>query len=189
MEEMRQAKFHNSHPHGTTAPRGPGPPYYRCCTITVRHTIFDRTPLDEGSTPRTDVYLKHTTLTTDTHACRRRDSNTQSQQTHALDRTATGIGSQLNLILRVTNFTINITIRMKYVTPEHTTVIIVGSAALVGPWPSQAIIASDLCPGQPSASFDNPVSLRLPLPRQSVLISVVHVLVGLQGLPIISFFS
>ena len=57
MEEMRKAKFHNSHPHGTKAPRGPGPPHYRCCTITLRHTIFDRTPLDEGSLPRTDVYL------------------------------------------------------------------------------------------------------------------------------------
>jgi hypothetical protein len=57
MEEMRQAKFHNSHPHGTTAPRGPGPPHYRFCTITLRHTKFGRTPLDEGSAPRTDVYL------------------------------------------------------------------------------------------------------------------------------------
>jgi hypothetical protein len=76
---------------------------------------------------------------------------------------------------------------MKYVTPEHTTVIIVGSAALVGPWPSQANFASDHCPGQPPANFDKPVSLRLPLPRQSILISVGHVLVDLLGLPIVSF--
>jgi hypothetical protein len=76
---------------------------------------------------------------------------------------------------------------MKYVTPEHTTVIIVCSAALGGSWPSQANVASDLCPEQPPANFDNPVSLRLPLPRHSILISVGYILVDLQGLSLISF--
>ena len=33
--------------HGATAPSGPGPPYYRGFTITLRHTTLGRTPLDE----------------------------------------------------------------------------------------------------------------------------------------------
>jgi hypothetical protein len=55
-------------------------------------------------------------------------------------------------------------------------VVVTGSTALGGPWPPQANVAGDLYPGQPPASFYNPVSLRLPLPRQSILISVGHVL-------------
>jgi hypothetical protein len=34
-------------PNGATAPSGPGPPHYRGFTITLRHTIFSRNPLDE----------------------------------------------------------------------------------------------------------------------------------------------
>jgi len=34
-------------PHGTTAPSGPGPPHWRGLTITLRHTIHGRIPLDE----------------------------------------------------------------------------------------------------------------------------------------------
>jgi hypothetical protein len=79
-----------------------------------------------------------------------------------------------------------ITKGIKYVTPDHTAVVIVGSAALGEPWPSQANIASNLCPWQPPANFDNPVSLGLPLPRQSILISVGHILLDLQGMSIIS---
>jgi hypothetical protein len=66
-------------------------------------------------------------------------------------------------------------------------VVVVGSTALGGPWPPQAHVASDLYPGQPPAIFYNPFSLRLPLPRQFILISVGHVLVDLQGLSIIPF--
>jgi hypothetical protein len=41
-------------------PSGPGPPYYRGFTITLRHTTLDRTPLDEWSARRRDLYLtKH----------------------------------------------------------------------------------------------------------------------------------
>jgi len=41
-----------------------------------RHTTLDRTPLDEGSDRRTDLYL----TTHNRHPCPRRDSNPQSQQ-------------------------------------------------------------------------------------------------------------
>jgi hypothetical protein len=34
-------------PHGATTRIGPGSPHYRGFTITLRHTILGRTPLDE----------------------------------------------------------------------------------------------------------------------------------------------
>ena len=40
-----------------TAPNGPRLPHYRGFTITLRHTIFIRTPLDEWSARRTDLYV------------------------------------------------------------------------------------------------------------------------------------
>jgi hypothetical protein len=48
-------------------------------------------------------------------------------------------------------------------------IIIFGSTALGGPWPPEANVARDCYPGHPPAGFYNPVSLRLPLPRQSIL--------------------
>jgi hypothetical protein len=48
----------------------------------------------------------------------------------------------------------------------------IGSTALGGHWPTETNVGSDLYPGHPPANFYNPVSLRLPLPRQSILISV-----------------
>jgi len=66
-------------------------------------------------------------------------------------------------------------------------IIIIGSRALGGSWPPQAHVAGDLFPGNPLANFNNPVSLCLPPPRESILISVGHVLVDLQGLSKISF--
>jgi hypothetical protein len=47
--------------------------------ITLRHTTLGRTPLEEWSDRRRDLW-QHTTLTTDRHPCTRRDSNPQSQQ-------------------------------------------------------------------------------------------------------------
>jgi hypothetical protein len=41
-----------------------------------------------------------------------------------------------------------------------------GPTALGGPWPPQANVASDLYPWHQTANFYNPVSSRLPLPRQ-----------------------
>jgi len=49
---------------------------------TQRRTTVSRTPLDEWSARRRDLYLTtHTTLTKDKHPCPRWDSNLQSQQT------------------------------------------------------------------------------------------------------------
>ena len=62
-------------------------------------------------------------------------------------------------------------------------IVIIGSTTLGGSWPSEENFASVLYPGLPPANFYNPVSLRLPLPCQSTLISVCHVL-DLQGLSI-----
>jgi hypothetical protein len=55
-------------------------------------------------------------------------------------------------------------------------VVVVGSIALSGPWTPQENGASDLYPGHAPANFYNPVSLRFPLVRPSILISVGHVL-------------
>jgi hypothetical protein len=43
--------------HMITAPSGPGPPHYSGFTITLRHTTLGRTPLDEWSAWRRDLYL------------------------------------------------------------------------------------------------------------------------------------
>jgi len=45
--------------------------------------------------------------------------------------------------------------------------IIIGSTALAEPRPPQTNVASDLHPGHPPANFYDPVSLRLPVLRQS----------------------
>jgi hypothetical protein len=42
---------------GATAPSGQRPHHYRGFTITLRHITFGRTPLDEWSAPRRDLYL------------------------------------------------------------------------------------------------------------------------------------
>jgi hypothetical protein len=39
------------------SPIGPGPPHYRCFTITLRHITIRRAPLDEWSARRRDLYL------------------------------------------------------------------------------------------------------------------------------------
>ena len=57
--------------HGTTAPSGPGPPHFRGFTITLRHTTLGRTPLDQWSARRAELYLT-------THSTQ--DQNTQLQQ-------------------------------------------------------------------------------------------------------------
>ena len=43
--------------HGATAPRGQGSPHYPGFTITLRHTTLSRTPLDEWSVRRSNLYL------------------------------------------------------------------------------------------------------------------------------------
>jgi hypothetical protein len=66
-------------------------------------------------------------------------------------------------------------------------VIIICSTALAGSWPTQANVASDIYPWHMPANFYKQVSLRLPRPSQSILISVRHILVDLQVLSTISF--
>jgi hypothetical protein len=68
-------------------------------------------------------------------------------------------------------------------------IIIIGSTSLGGSWPTRANVASELRPVHPPANFYSPVFLCLPLPHQSSLISVGHILVDLQGLSIISFLG
>ena len=73
--------------HSVTAPSGPRPPHCRGFTITFRHATIGRTPLDERSARRTDLYL--TDCTHNIHkreiSMPRRDSNSQSQQRAAAD--------------------------------------------------------------------------------------------------------
>jgi hypothetical protein len=84
-------------PHGATALSGPGPPRCRGFTITLRHTTLGRTPLDECSARRRDLYLT-------THNTHKGQTSmplaefepaipaSERPQTQALDRAATGIG-------------------------------------------------------------------------------------------------
>jgi hypothetical protein len=66
--------------NGATAPSGEGPPHYRGFAITLKTHHTRRTPLDEWSARRRDLYL----TTHNNHkrqiSCPRRDSNPQSQQ-------------------------------------------------------------------------------------------------------------
>ena len=106
MEEMREAKFHNPYPMAQQPPLGQG-----------LHIIDAARSHSDTQQPVGLLWTRdqphahtstcqHTTVTTDTHTWLRRDSNTQSQQTYAIDRGATGIGSQLNLMLHVINLDI-----------------------------------------------------------------------------------
>jgi hypothetical protein len=93
----RRAQTH-IFPHDATDPSGSGTPHYRGFTITLRHTTLGGTPLDEGPARRRDLYLT-------THNTHNRQTSmppagfeptipvSERPQTHALDRTATGIGS------------------------------------------------------------------------------------------------
>ena len=67
---------------GTTAPQWTrASSFTRFLDHTQRRTTVGRTPLDEWSARRRDLYLTtHKTLTTDKHPCPRWDSNPQSQQ-------------------------------------------------------------------------------------------------------------
>ena len=57
--------------HGAPAPSGPRPPHYRGFTISLRRTTVGRTPPDEQSARRRDIYLTtYNTHQTDIHAHR-----------------------------------------------------------------------------------------------------------------------
>jgi hypothetical protein len=68
------------------SPSGPEPPNYRGFMITLRRTTLGRTPLDEWSARRRDLYLT-------TYSTHKRNIRAPSGiRTHALDCAATGIG-------------------------------------------------------------------------------------------------
>jgi hypothetical protein len=82
--------------HGSTAPSGPWTPHYRGFTITLIYATIGRTPLEEWSARRREIYL------TKNDTYKRQTSMpsagfepaipaSERLQTHALDRTATGV--------------------------------------------------------------------------------------------------
>jgi hypothetical protein len=82
------------------SPSGPRSPHYRGFMITLRHTTLGRTPLDEWSARRTDIYMK----TQNTHNTQAPPGGleptipaSERSQTHALDRAATAIGGLSSL--------------------------------------------------------------------------------------------
>jgi hypothetical protein len=93
IEERSLCFFYN----GAAAPSVPGPAHCRDFTIALRHTTLGRTPLDEGSARRRDLYLT-------THNVHKRQTSmppvgfepaipaNEWPQTHTLDRAATRIG-------------------------------------------------------------------------------------------------
>jgi len=63
--QQRFVSWHNSPP---PSPSGPRPPYCRGLVISLRHTTFFRTPLDEWSARRRGLYLTtHHSEETDIH--------------------------------------------------------------------------------------------------------------------------
>jgi hypothetical protein len=83
--------------HGATAPNWPRPPHYLGFTIALRHTTHSRTPLDEWSARRRNLYLTaHNTHKKQTFISPAGFEPTipaiERQQTQALDRTVAGIG-------------------------------------------------------------------------------------------------
>jgi hypothetical protein len=84
--------------HYTTAPSGPWPPHYRGFTITLRRQpTFGRTPLDEWSTRRRNLYLTtNNTHKTGIYAPAGFEPpipTSERPQTQALERAVTGICS------------------------------------------------------------------------------------------------
>jgi len=53
---------------------GRGPPHCQGFMMTLRHTTFSRTPLDEWSARSRDLW-QHTTNTWDRHPCPRREES------------------------------------------------------------------------------------------------------------------
>ena len=88
--------------HSAKAPSGSGPLHCRGFMITLRHTTIRRTPLDEWSARRRDLYLT-------THNTHKRQTSmrpagleptipaSERPQTHPLDRAATGTDGRILL--------------------------------------------------------------------------------------------
>jgi hypothetical protein len=80
---------------GSTAPSGPGPHHWRGFTITLRHTALGRTPLDEWSSQRRDLYLTTHNIhkgQTSMPLVGFEPTSKRTAQTNALDRAGTGSG-------------------------------------------------------------------------------------------------
>jgi len=77
---------------------GPGPPHYRGITITLTHSTFGRTPLDQWSARRKYLYVTaHITRKRQTYMpparFELRVPASERPHTHVLDRVATGTGN------------------------------------------------------------------------------------------------
>ena len=99
--------------HGATSPSGPGSPHYLGLKVTLRHTALGRTPLDQWSVPRGDLYL----TTQNTH--KRQISMppagiefvipaSKRLKTHSLEWAANAIGQSVLWISLSYNYTANI---------------------------------------------------------------------------------
>jgi hypothetical protein len=92
----------HTHTHDAAALSGPGPPHCRGFTITLRYATLFRTPLEEWSAWRRDLYLK-------TYNCHKRLTfmhpavfePTYTGKRAAADRTATGFGPLHFLTLKM----------------------------------------------------------------------------------------
>jgi len=85
--------------HCSKAPSGAGSGHYPGFTITFRHTTLGRTSLTRDRPVAEASTWQHTTHTRDKHPClpagfEPATSAGEHQQTHTLDRAATGIGSR-----------------------------------------------------------------------------------------------
>ena len=83
-------------------------PLYRGFVITLRHTTLGRTPLDEWSARRRELYLtKHNTLKRQKPmppaVFERTIPASERPQTHPLDRAATGIGRCGKYLIKVSS--------------------------------------------------------------------------------------
>jgi len=83
--------------YGVRAPSRPGPPHCPGLTITLRHIPIGRTPLDDWSACRRDLYpITHNTHKRQTYmppaGFEPAIPASERPQTHASDRVATGIG-------------------------------------------------------------------------------------------------
>ena len=102
------------------SPSGPRPPHCRDFVMTLRQITFGTTPLDEWSARRRDRYVTthNTHKRTEIHAPAIFEPAipaSERPQTRALDRAATGIGTQgVSLLKYASVFTLSI-----YVSPPH----------------------------------------------------------------------
>jgi hypothetical protein len=94
---------------GEKAPCGPRPPHYRGFTITFRHTTLGRTPLDEWSVRRRDLYpTAHNTHNRQTTVTpvgfEPATLASEWPQTHAFEGATSGIGRWYYIASKIAYF-------------------------------------------------------------------------------------